>query len=155
WTRFFLAVCHLNLQQWEAARVGLNACLAQQPDFVWSYLFRSFANEKLQAFAEAESDFAEALRLDPEDEARYLLFQSRGILRFHQGDWEYAEADFRSAQGLKPEQYNAYLNLAQVYLAQSDFPAAAREVETALRLEAPPYAIAGYRAEEAHRLLAH
>ncbi len=48
------------MQQWEAARVGLNACLAHQPDFVWAYVFRSFAHEKLHATAEAEADFQSA-----------------------------------------------------------------------------------------------
>src|SRR5262249_20680964 len=63
WARFFLAVCHLKSRQWEAARGGLNACLAQRPDFVWAYLFRSFANEQLQARSEAETDFRKALDL--------------------------------------------------------------------------------------------
>jgi len=35
----------------------LNGCISQKPDFVWAYLFRSFANEKLQAADEAEADF--------------------------------------------------------------------------------------------------
>src|SRR5262249_53359173 len=49
WAQFFLAVCHLKVQHWEAAKAGLNGCLTQQPEFVWAYLFRSFANERLGA----------------------------------------------------------------------------------------------------------
>src|SRR5262249_41134729 len=74
WAQFFLAVCHLKTRHWEAAKAGLNACLTQQPDFVWAYLFRSFANEQLQALTEAQADFAKALQLNPNEDARYVLF---------------------------------------------------------------------------------
>src|SRR5207302_567994 len=83
-------------QDWEAAKAGLNACLTQQPDFVWAYLFRSFANEKLQALPDAEADFQRALQLNPNEDARYVLFLSRGILHFKQRELERAVTDFRS-----------------------------------------------------------
>jgi tetratricopeptide (TPR) repeat protein len=153
WAQFFLGVCHLKLRQWEAAKAALNACLAQQPDFVWAYLFRSFANEKLQALTEARADFHNALRLNPNEDARYVLFLARGILHFNQGNLEPAAADFRSAQALKPEQYNAYLNLAQVYLARGQFDQAAEQVRTALRLRPPPQVVAGYHVERGRNLL--
>src|SRR5262249_27139745 len=63
------------------------------------------------------------------------------------------EADFRSAMALKPEQYNAYLNLAQVYLTQGEFEAAAEQVKTALQLQPPIQVIAGYHLERARTLL--
>src|SRR5262249_44883674 len=147
WAEFFLAVCHLKVQHWEAAKAGLNACLTQQPDFVWAYLFRSFANVKLQALPEAETDFQKALQLNPNEDARYVLFLIRGILHFNQRELKRAEADFRSAMALKPEQYNAYLNLAQVYLAQGEFEAAAEQVKTALQFQPPIQVIAGYHLE--------
>src|SRR5207248_2564169 len=95
WAQFFLAVCHLKGQRWEVAKTGFNACLGQQPDFVWAYLFRSFANEKLRALPDAAADFENALRLNPNEDARYVLFLTRGILHFNQGEWERAAADFR------------------------------------------------------------
>jgi serine/threonine-protein kinase len=153
WAQFFLAVCHLKRQHWEAAKAGLNACLIQQPDFVWAYLFRSFANEKLQARPEAEADFHQALLLHPNADARYLLFLSRGILHFNQGKLEQAETDFRKACALKPEQYNAYLNLAQVYLALGQLEEAAEQVRTALRLGPPVQVVAGYHVERGRTLL--
>ncbi|HMC88976.1 MAG TPA: tetratricopeptide repeat protein, partial [Gemmataceae bacterium] len=153
WAQFFLAVCHLKVQRWEAALAGLNACLAQQPDFVWAYLFRSFANEKLQALPAAEADFQRALQLNPDDDARYVLFLTRGILHFNQREWERAAADFRSALALKPEQYNAYLNLAQVYLAQRQFEQAADEVRRAMRLQPPIQVVFGYHLERGRNLL--
>src|SRR6185437_13060593 len=101
WAQFFLAVCHLRLGEWEAARAGFNACLAQRTDFVWTHLFRGFANEKLGAFREAEEDFTNAFRLDPDDEARYTLLLTRGVLRFQQKQLDQAADDFRTAIALK------------------------------------------------------
>jgi eukaryotic-like serine/threonine-protein kinase len=153
WAQFFLAVCHLETQRWEAAKAGLNACLAQQPDFVWGYLFRSFANEKVQALTEAEADFQRALQLNPNEDARYVLFLTRGVLRFNQKELDRAAADFRAALALKPEQYNTYLNLAQVCLAQGKFEEAADQVKKALRLRPPLRVLVGYHVERARNLL--
>src|SRR5262249_47257945 len=153
WARFFLAVCHLKVRQWEAAKAGLNACLSQQPDFVWAYLFRSFANQQLQSLSEAEADFHQALALNPNEDARYVLFLTRGILHFNQRELERAAADFESARKLKPEQYNAHLNLAQVSLARGHFERAAEQVAAALRLGPPVEAVAGYHLERGRILL--
>jgi serine/threonine-protein kinase len=153
WAQFFLAVCYLKEQRWEAAHAGLNACLSQQPDFVWAYLFRSFANEKLRAFPEAEADFEQALRLNPNEDARYVLFLSRGILHFNQKELEPAAADFRSAIALKPEQYNAYLNLAQLYLSQGRFEKAAEQVRTAMRFHPPSQVVVDYHVARGRILL--
>src|SRR5205823_1972891 len=144
WAQFFLAVCHLKSQDWEAARAGLNACLGRRPDFIWAYLFRGFANEKLRAPAEAEADFASALRLNPDDDARYVLFLTRGVLHFDQKDLDRAAADFRAAADLKPDHYHAYLNLAHVHLAGGRFEQAAEQADRARRLRPPAEAVVGY-----------
>ena len=153
WAQFFLAVCHLKGKQWEAAKVGLGASINQQPDFVWTYLFRSLANERLLALPEAEADFQKALDLNPKEDARYVLYLTRGILYFNQRELERAAADFRSAQALKPEQYNAYVNLAQVYLVQGHFAQAEEQMRTALRLRPPLQVVAGYHVERGRNLV--
>jgi tetratricopeptide (TPR) repeat protein len=153
WAQFFLAVCHLKEKHWHAAKAGLNACLAQQADFVWAYLFRSFANERLKALPEAEADFQRALRLDPNEDARYVLLVTRGILRFDQRELELAAADFRSALALKPGQYNAYLSLAQVYDALGEFGEAARQFKIAMECRPPAQVVAAYHSERGRQLL--
>jgi tetratricopeptide (TPR) repeat protein/tRNA A-37 threonylcarbamoyl transferase component Bud32 len=153
WAQFFLAVCQLQSRDWEAAKAGLNFCLGRQPDFVWAYLFRSFANERLQARQDAETDFQTALRLDPNDDARYALFLTRGILRFDQKEWDRAGADFRAAIALNPGRYNAYLNLAHVHLALGQYEQAAAQAAAALRFDPPARAMFGYHVESARRLL--
>ncbi len=152
WAQFFLAVCHLRLGEWEAARSGFNACLARRSDFVWTYLFRGFANEKLGTFREAEEDFQNAFRLDPQSDARYTLLLTRGVLRFQQKQLQQAAADFLSAIALRPQQYNAYANLAWVHLARGEFEKAAEQVQRAARLHPPPLVILGYHIERARRL---
>jgi serine/threonine protein kinase/tetratricopeptide (TPR) repeat protein len=152
WSGFFLAVCELKLQRWESARAALNVCLAQQPDFVWAYLFRSVANEALQSFTEAEDDFERALRLNPTEDARYVLFLTRGVLRFHQQALEQAASDFQAAINLKTESYHAYLNLAHVYLAQNRFDAAASQLAEALRRRPPAEVVVAYQLQRARQL---
>src|SRR5262249_34801259 len=82
-----------------------------------------------------------------------LLYLARGILHFNQGELKRAEADFRAAMALKPQQYNAHLNLAQVYLAQDKFEAAAEQVKTALQFQPPIEVIVGYHIERGRSLL--
>jgi tetratricopeptide (TPR) repeat protein len=153
WSQFFLAVCQLKGRRWEAAKAGLNACLARQPEFVWAYLFRSFADEQLKAPAEAAADFQRALQLHPGGDARYVLHLTRGIFHFNQKELEQAADDFRAAMALKPDQYNAYLNLAQVYLSQKRFGEAEGQIAQALRLKPPAPVLFGYHVERGRNLL--
>ncbi len=153
WAQFFVAVCHLKTREWEAAKTGLNACLQQRADFVWGYLFRSFAHDKLHLSQEAEIDFQKALALNPNDDARYVLLLTRGIFYYHQNEWERASTDFRSAQTIRPGQYNAYLNLAQVYLSQKLFAKADEQMNQALALQPPVQVLVGYHVERGRNLL--
>jgi eukaryotic-like serine/threonine-protein kinase len=153
WAQFFVAVCHLKTREWEAAKTGLNACLQQRADFVWGYLFRSFAHDKLRLSQAAEIDFQKALALNPNDDARYVLLLTRGIFYYHQNKWEHAAADFRTAQVIRPQQYNAYLNLAQVYLSQKLFAKADEQMREALALHPPSQVLVGYHTERARNLL--
>ena len=93
----------------------LSACLAQRPDFVWLYLLRGFAQQELQAWAAADADFQQAAQMPLDDNARYVLFVNRGVLRVRTDRFDEAIADLRSAIELKPGAYQAYVNLAQAY----------------------------------------
>jgi tetratricopeptide (TPR) repeat protein len=131
----------------------LNACLIQQPDFVWAYLYRSLANEHLQRSADAQADFQKAVQLNPDEDARYVLLLTRGILHFNQRELARAAADFRAAIALKPDQYNAYLNLAHVYLAQGQRAQADEQMEKVLSLQPPVQVMFGYHLERGRHLL--
>ena len=91
-----------------AAKALLTACCGQQPNFVWVYILRGIARgllvdlsladfravdaklilqrAKLQAeveyqFREAETDFAEALRLAQDEYVKYAVLSNRGFVR--------------------------------------------------------------------------
>ncbi len=155
WSRFFVAVCLLQEREGEAARTCLNACIEEQPLFAWAYLFRSFANEQRQSPQESEADFQKAQEIGSSDEFRYILCLARGLHRFNEGDMERAAVDFRSARALKPERYNAYLNLAHVYLVQGRFAEAAQMIEAAIPYQPPAEAVAGYHLQRGRSLLRH
>jgi tetratricopeptide (TPR) repeat protein/tRNA A-37 threonylcarbamoyl transferase component Bud32 len=82
WARYYLAACHLLLQRPAEARVALTACLARRPDFIWTYLLRGFVLTRLHDYRAAADDFRRAEQMQPDGPARYVLFTSRGVMRF-------------------------------------------------------------------------
>jgi serine/threonine protein kinase/Tfp pilus assembly protein PilF len=153
WAQFYLAFCHLRQRQWEAGLAGLNACLAKRHDFVWTYLLRSIAHENLKAFDAAEADFKDALDLNPNADARYVLVVNRGNLHLHQKRFEQAVDDFLQAIDLKPNYYAAHLNLAEVYFAKGSVSQAAEQMERALALDPPPVVVFEYYIQRSRDLL--
>jgi serine/threonine protein kinase/Tfp pilus assembly protein PilF len=147
WAQFYLAVCQLRVEDWKTAKAHLNACLVQQPRFVWIYVLRAFTNEKLEALESAEADVQKALDLDPNEDARYTLLLERGNLFFGQHHFESAADDFQAAIALKPRQYAASLNLARVYFAQARFIEATSAMHRAMSLNPAPLAMFGLQIE--------
>ena len=122
-----------------AARRGAqpcsSACLAQRSDFVWLYLLRGFAQEELQAWAAADSDFQKAAQLPLDENARYVLVVNRGVLRVRQERFEDAVTDLKAAIELKPNAYQAYVNLAQAYRRLGKLDLALDQLNRAVELE--------------------
>jgi tetratricopeptide (TPR) repeat protein len=137
WAHFFLAVCYLRLQQWELARGPLNACVLLQPaDFSRVYLLRGFVHTQLGEFAAAADDFGKAdevLRQKADEDARYSLAVYRGVLHRHRKDYRAAITQLQEAERLRPEQYDAYLALAEVYERQKRPEQAIAELTRAQR----------------------
>ena len=117
------------------ARAFLSSCLAQRPDFLWLYLLRGFAQEELQAWSAAEADFLKASQMPLDDNARYVLFVNRGVLRVRTGRFTDAVADLNSAIQLKPNAYQAYVNLAQAYRRLDKLDLALDQLNRAVQLE--------------------
>jgi tetratricopeptide (TPR) repeat protein len=119
WSHYFLALCYIREGKYEPARDSLTPCVRQRPDVVWVYLLRGFAQGQLRQFAAAEDDFRRAVELlekAPSPEAEYVLLNNRGVLRASQERYALAVEDLTRAARLRPEQYQAYASLAQVYL---------------------------------------
>jgi tetratricopeptide (TPR) repeat protein/tRNA A-37 threonylcarbamoyl transferase component Bud32 len=148
WAHCCLAVCELRQHRWERARLRLDLCLLQRPNFVWARLLRGAAQAKYGGLQAAGLDFQEAERLlaeAPNAEARYVLCLNRADLYQRQRHLSEAAAELRQAIDLKPRQYAAHLNLALVY-AKMDRADAAEHLRTALALEPPAPILADYYA---------
>jgi serine/threonine protein kinase/tetratricopeptide (TPR) repeat protein len=135
WAQYLKALCLLRQRRHAEASAQLGSCLAQRPDFVWLYLQRGFAQGELQAFDAAEADFQKALQLPLDDFARYVLFTNRGVLRIKENRPGDAVTDLTAAIKLKPNEYQAYVNLAQAYRRLDKMDQALEQLHRAVELE--------------------
>jgi len=135
WAQYLNAICLLRQGRPAEARTLLSACLAQRSDFVWLYLLRGFAQEELQAWDSADSDFQKAAQMPLDDNARYVLSVNRGVLRIRQERFEDAIAELKSAIERKPSAYQAYVNLAQTYRRLDKLDLALEQLHRAVQLE--------------------
>jgi eukaryotic-like serine/threonine-protein kinase len=135
WAQYLNAICLLRQGRPAEARTLLSACLAQRSDFVWLYLLRGYAQQELQAWAAADSDFQKASQMPLDDNARYVLSVNRGVLRVRQGRFEDAVAALKLAIERKPNAYQAYVNLAQAYRRLDKLDLALEQLHRAVQLE--------------------
>jgi serine/threonine protein kinase/tetratricopeptide (TPR) repeat protein len=135
WAQYLGALCLLRQQRPAEARALLSACMAQRSDFVWLYLVRGFAQEELQAWPEADADFEKAAAIASDDNARYVLAVNRGVLRIRTGRIDDAIRDLSTAIKLKPEAYQAFVNLAQAYRASGKLAQALEPLNRAIELQ--------------------
>jgi len=135
WAQYLNALCLLRQQRPAEARALLTACLAQRSGFVWLYLLRGFAQQELLAYSAADADFHKAEQMDLNDDARYVLFVSRGVLRIRTNRIDDAIADLNAAIKLKPNAYQAFVNLAQAYRQRDRLDLALEQLQRAVRLE--------------------
>jgi tetratricopeptide (TPR) repeat protein len=132
WAQFELAMCYLQLQRWDAAKASLTACLGQRPNFACIYPLRALAHAELREFAAAEVDFRKAEGLQPDEYTRYSLLVGRGVMRLAQKRYDDAVADLQAAMNLRPDWYQARVNLAQVYQKQDKLDAAREQLDQAI-----------------------
>ncbi len=132
WGEYLLAICHLKEHRPAAAQAALTVCQAARPDFVWTYLLKGFTEGEMGEFDMAESDFGRAAELGLDDASRYVMLVNRGVMRVRRGRLESAAADFRAAIALKPDQFQAYVNLAQAYQDLGHLDRAAEALDRAI-----------------------
>jgi tetratricopeptide (TPR) repeat protein/predicted Ser/Thr protein kinase len=151
WSQYFIAICNLRLQRPDLARASLTACASLRPDFIWTYILRAFVLSEMQDFDAAEADFRFALeRLQPNTDARYILLVNRGVMRLRQNRLDDATADLRTAIELRPDEFQAHVNLAQIFQKAKDLASAEKEFTEALRLQ--PNLAALYRSRSRLRI---
>jgi serine/threonine protein kinase/Tfp pilus assembly protein PilF len=135
WARYLNAICLLRQGRPAEARTLLSACLAERSDFVWLYLLRGFAQQELQAWSSADSDFQKAAQMPLDDNARYVLSVNRGVLRVKQERFEDAIVDLKAAIERKPKAFQAYVNLANAYRRLGQLAPALEAIDRAAALE--------------------
>ncbi len=137
WAHCYLAVAQLRSQppQLQEAVARLMTCAALQPDQVWIYILRGYAHGQLGDFDDAEDDFRKAERLPLSDEARYTLLVNRGVVRYHRGWLTAARRDLEQAIQLKPGEFMAYVNLAQVCQKENRLDQALQWFDRAIGLQ--------------------
>src|SRR5262249_358652 len=135
WAQYFLGICYLRLHHPAVARAHFTACIGRRPELLWPYVYRGFALGELGAFEAAEADYRKALELAPTPEASYTTPVNRSVVRLRRGDVDGAIADLDRAVALMPDQYQAYVNLAQAYHDRKAIGEAVNQLDKAIRIE--------------------
>jgi eukaryotic-like serine/threonine-protein kinase len=160
WARCLQAICFIQTKRFDAAKSNLFSCLQAEPDSPWLYLLRGFACGQLGArdlnllksspgresnlkkgaeseFDKAEEDYQAALELlkrTPDNDLSYTLLVNRGLVRFEQGHFNQAAADYLQAIDIKKDP-NAHANLAYVYQKQGKTDDAIAQIGLAIALK--------------------
>jgi serine/threonine protein kinase/Tfp pilus assembly protein PilF len=130
WAQFYLASCKLRMHLPAEAKAHLTAALGRRPGFLWGHLLRGVAHDELKDYDAAEADFRAAEAIDAKEAG---IFVNRGAMEIHRGRLDAAVADLRRAIQLRPDQYQARMNLATALARQKRFGQAAVELDEAVR----------------------
>lgn len=132
WARYFLSLCYIRLGQPALAKDNLTACLSQKEKMIWIYLMRGFAHGQLENYRAADDDFQTALELHANADAQYVLYNNRAVMRIGQKQYDEAAQDLQAAIALKPNQYQAFASLSQVFHQQKKLPDAIQQLDKAI-----------------------
>ncbi|PJF09662.1 tetratricopeptide repeat protein [Pseudorhodobacter sp. MZDSW-24AT] len=95
----------IALEQPDAALAALKALTESHPDLLLVHMAYGDTLHRQERFEEASAAYDVALALVPEPENRHWgLFYARAVSHERSGQWEEAEADFRKALELNPDQ---------------------------------------------------
>jgi len=119
--------------------------------FVWTYLLKGFAEGEMHEFDLAEDDFARATELGLGEVERYVMLVNRGVMRIRRGRHQAAAEDLLAAIALKPEQFQAYINLAQAFQNLKQFDDALEALNRAID-RIPGQAVLHRSRAQLHRL---
>jgi tetratricopeptide (TPR) repeat protein len=145
---YLLAKAHQGLQEDRMAIAQLTKAIDLKNDFMEALLMRAEVWLQMEQHREAQKDIEAALELNGEEETALLL---RGKLKQATGDAEGAENDFKMITGLNPFNEQAYLYLAQLYIAQKKLTEAIGLLDEAIELN--PDSAAAFRERGKAKLL--
>jgi tetratricopeptide (TPR) repeat protein len=134
WAQYLQAVCYLRQKRWGEAEVGLIVCLGQRPKFAWLFPLLGVARAELKRYADAESDFDQALAASSDPVLRALALTNRSVLRQRQGRPDDAECDLRESIELQPKVYQSFQMLTDLLKRRNDRAGALKLLDRALAL---------------------
>ncbi|MCA9183563.1 MAG: tetratricopeptide repeat protein, partial [Planctomycetales bacterium] len=146
--QFQLARCYLMNQRGPEAVAALGTCIALRPEAPWAYSTRGLVHGLLGQFAEADSDFAQALRLDAKFRPAHL---NRGCICFLQNklDLALAELDFALEPPSDLALVEAAFYRAQIHFQRGELQDSLRDCETFL-VQRPSFSPAHLLAAQIH-----
>lgn len=103
------------------------------------YAFRASLYEKLENYEKASEDYAEAIKLNPDDIDLYI---SRANFYFNTDEFDKAEADYKKALEIDETSTQAYAGLSRNYISQKNYVAAKKTIDKLIKLS--PKDVSGY-----------
>jgi len=133
----------LRMLQFSAAIENLKKAIALDSKFVPAYVALAQAYTDRYTYAEDKASAAtfldqallildDAKRIDPD---YYPIYNQRGLIYQYKGDLKKAEAAFKKALELEPNDPVVHYNLAQVYLSQGKLDEALEMLERGVALD--------------------
>jgi tetratricopeptide (TPR) repeat protein len=122
----------LRKMQQAAGEMGEAGATLLRPSDVAAFVSRGKAYAREERWAEAMTDFDQAVEIDPNDAAAYY---SRGEVFSRQGRWQDAVGDFDQVTLLEPDNYLAWYNRGEAYSWMEQYAEAYRDLTVAVRLD--------------------
>lgn len=121
----------LEQGKFQAAITEFDRAVKADPKWVWSYMLRGTAYNRLGQLKMALADFDKGLEIDPK---HYGLLVGRGSAFRSMGEFGRALADLNAAGEINPSGAEPYAFRAMIYSSQGDQVRALKEANTAVQL---------------------
>jgi tetratricopeptide (TPR) repeat protein/predicted Ser/Thr protein kinase len=156
WAHFHLARLASDKGEWPVARAHLSVCLGARPHFVWPYLLHGYACRDLHDWEAAEQSYARAetlLQEHPNEDAQYQLWAERGLLYMQTNRLDEAAHALHLAVAHRPDNPEARVLLARLYILRQQWSEARTELEQAVACGRERAVLADLYANQAEAVL--
>ena len=136
---YYRAFAKLMLGDYAGAERDATLCLERNPFLSRAYMVRGAARHNLQHYAEAATDYAQALKITPDD--FYLSFNLAGSL-YGAEQYERADSAALALTQRHPKEARGYFLAAEIALRRQDTLAAEDRITEGLAIDslsAAPY----------------
>ncbi|MEO1996083.1 MAG: tetratricopeptide repeat protein, partial [Planctomycetaceae bacterium] len=121
WSNQQMGLCHLRTDDFPAAVASYTQCVAQRPNFAWTYVVRAVAFTRLSQFDDAQTDFDKSLRLAPDSIAiSYAVHVNRGRFALEQDRFAESQHELEQAIAARPTRPAAYIHLGELHRKQGN-----------------------------------